>query len=71
MDIGVLASDTLELLRQRESDLCHPFSIGGGPRPASILPVNLPVRPAKWALPDIVVPDTSGGVTFCQTFTIP
>jgi len=63
-DIGVLAADTLEIfLGQGGATYAAPFSIGTSPSPGSVLVENLHGQSPKAGLPDIVVPDTSGGVT--------
>jgi hypothetical protein len=62
-DICVLQSDTLQIyLGQGGATYAAPFSIGTGPSPGSILVENLHGQSPKAGLPDIVIPDTSGGV---------
>lgn len=62
-DIGVLASDTLNVyLGQVGATYATPFSIGTGPSPGSLLFANLHGQSPTSGLPDLVVPDTSGGV---------
>jgi hypothetical protein len=69
-DIGVLASDTLEIfLGEGSATYATPFSIGTGPSPGSILVENLHGQSPKAGLPDIVVPDTSGGVIVLLNLT--
>jgi FG-GAP-like repeat/FG-GAP repeat len=62
LDVGVSASDTLEIyLGEGNATYTTPFAIGTGPSPGSILVEHLHGQPAA-SPPDIVVPDTSGGV---------
>jgi FG-GAP-like repeat len=62
-DICILESDTLEIyLGQGGATYAIPFSIGTGPSPGSILVEDLHGQSSKAGIPDIVVPDTSGGV---------
>jgi hypothetical protein len=58
-DVGVSAADTLIIyLGEGNATYAAPFAIGTGPSPGSILVEHLHAS----SLPDIVVPDTSGGV---------
>jgi len=62
-DIAVLESDTLEIyLGQGGGAYATPFEIGTGPSPGSLLVANVHGQLASAGLPDIVAPDTSGGV---------
>jgi hypothetical protein len=61
-DVGVLAADTLLIyLGEGNATYATPFAIGTGPSPGSILVEHLHELSTP-GLPDIVVPDTSGGV---------
>jgi len=65
-DIGVLAADTLEIyLGEGNATYATPFAIGTGPSPGSILVEHLHAA----NLPDIVVPDTAGGVMVLLNLT--
>jgi len=62
LDVGVLAADTLVVfLGEGNTTYATPFAIGTGPSPGSILVGHFHEQSAP-GLPDIVVPDTSGGV---------
>jgi len=62
-DIAILGSDTLEIfLGLGGAKYASPFEIGTGPAPGDILVENLHGQPPRAGLPDIVAPDTSGGV---------
>jgi hypothetical protein len=62
-DICELFSDTLEIyLGEGGATYATPFGIGTGPAPGSILVEDLHGQSAKAHIPDIVAPDTSGGV---------
>ena len=62
-DICVLAGSTMAIyLGEGGATYAAPFSIGAGPGPGSILVENLHGQSPEAHLPDIVVPDTSGGV---------
>jgi hypothetical protein len=62
-DILISGSDTLYIyLGEGAATYATPFSIGTGPSPGSILVENLHGQSAAKGLPDIVVPDSSGGV---------
>jgi hypothetical protein len=71
-DVGVLASDTL-LVYLGEGDTiasyAAPFSVGTGPSPGSILVENLHGQSKAADLPDIVIPDLSGGVAVLLNLT--
>jgi hypothetical protein len=63
LDIGVLAGETLEIyLGEGSATYATPFAIGTGPSPGSILTEDLHGQSPTGGLPDIVAPDTSGGV---------
>jgi len=69
-DIGILQGDTLEIyLGQGGATYAAPFSIGTGPSPGSVLVENLHGQSPKLDLPDIVVPDFSGGVMTLPNLT--
>jgi len=62
-DIAVLGADTLAIfLGTGGATYAAPFDIGTGPSPGSLLVANVHGQPASAALPDIVAPDSSGGV---------
>jgi hypothetical protein len=62
-DICELFSDTLEIyLGEGGATYATPLGIGTGPAPGSILVEDLHGQSAKAHIPDIVAPDTSGGV---------
>ncbi len=56
-------------LGQGGATYATPFSVGTGPSPGSILVENLHGQSPKAGLPDIVVPDTSGGVVVLLNLT--
>jgi hypothetical protein len=56
-------------LGQGGATYATPFYIGTGPSPGSILVENLHGQSPKTGLPDIVVPDTSGGVIVLLNLT--
>lgn len=63
LDLLVLQSDTLEIyLGEGNATFASPFSIGTGPSPGSIFVENLHGQSSKAGIPDIVEPDSSGGV---------
>jgi hypothetical protein len=65
-DIGVLPADTPEIyLGEGNATYAAPFAIGTGPSPGSILVKHLHAA----NLPDIVVPDTAGGVMVLLNLT--
>jgi hypothetical protein len=67
-DLLILGDDTLDVyLGQGNATYATPFSIGTGPSPAGLLLENLHGQSSKAGIPDIVAPDTSGGVIFCST----
>src|ERR1700722_1255500 len=69
-DIGVLAGDTLLLyLGQSGATYASPFGIGTGPSPGSLLTEDLHGQSPKANIPDIVVPDGSGGVDVLLNLT--
>jgi hypothetical protein len=71
-DIIELQSDTLEIYLGEggaSPSYAAPFSIGTGPSPGSILVANLHGQSPKAGLPDIVVPDTSGGIMVLPNLT--
>ena len=62
-DILVLENNTIEIyLGEGNATYAAPFAIGTGPSPGSILVEHLHGQSPKAGLPDIVVPDTSGGI---------
>jgi hypothetical protein len=62
-DIALQWADTLEIyLGQGGATYAAPFSIGTGVSPGALIVENLHGQPASSGLPDIVVPDFSGGV---------
>lgn len=62
-DICELVSDTLSIfLGEGGANYATPFSIGTGPSPGDILIENLHGQLPTAGKPDIVAPDTSGGV---------
>jgi hypothetical protein len=62
-DILMSGSDTLLIyLGESGSAYAAPFGVGTGPSPGSLLVENLHGQSPKKGLPDIVIPDTSGGV---------
>jgi hypothetical protein len=62
-DVLVLGSDTIEVyLGQGSATYASPFAIGTGPVPGSLLAETLHGQPPSAGVPDIVVPDYSGGV---------
>jgi VCBS repeat protein/FG-GAP repeat protein len=62
-DIGVMGGDTLAIfLGNGDGTFQVPFYIGGGPSPGDVLVENLHGQLPSAGLPDIVAPDTSGGV---------
>jgi FG-GAP-like repeat len=68
-DICVLEADTLEIyLGGGNATYATPFAIGTGPSPGSILVEHLHELSTP-GLPDIVVPDTSGGVMVLLNLT--
>jgi hypothetical protein len=69
LDVGVLAADTLVVfLGEGNTTYATPFAIGTGPSPGSILVEHLHSQSVA-GLPDIVVPDTSGGVMVLLNLT--
>ena len=63
-DVLVSGGDTIEVyLGQGSATYAAPFAIGTGPVPGSLLAENLHGQPPSAGLPDIVIPDYSGGVT--------
>jgi hypothetical protein len=68
-DVLNLASDTMEVyLGQGNATYATPFAIGTGPAPGSIVVGHFHEQ-ATPGLPDIVVPDFSGGVTVLTNST--
>jgi len=68
-DIFVLENDTIELfLGEGNVTYATPFNVGTGPSPGSILVEHLHGQ-SKAGLPDIVIPDLSGGVTVLLNLT--
>jgi len=62
-DLLISGSDTLYVyLGQGGATYAAPFSIGTGPSPGSLLVENLHGQSPTAGLPDVVVPDSSGGV---------
>jgi len=69
-DIGMLQGNTLEIyLGQGGATYATPFNIGTGPNPGSILLEGLHGQTATAGIPDIVEPDTSGGVMVLLNLT--
>ncbi|MGA2577369.1 MAG: VCBS repeat-containing protein [Bryobacteraceae bacterium] len=69
-DIEILQSDTIEIyLGEGGATYATPFCIGTGPFPGDILVENLHGQSPTKGLPDIVVPDTSGGVMVLLNLT--
>jgi hypothetical protein len=69
LDVGVLAADTLVVfLGEGNTTYATPFAIGTGPSPGSLLVEHLHSQSVA-GLPDIVVPDTSGGVMVLLNLT--
>ncbi len=71
-DVGVLASDTLLVYLGEggtSASYAAPFGVGTGPSPGSILVENLHGQSKAADLPDIVIPDLSGGVTVLLNLT--
>lgn len=70
LDILELEYNTLEIyLGEGNATYATPFSIGTGPSPGSIIVENLHRQSAKSDLPDIVAPDSSGGVMVLLNLT--
>jgi hypothetical protein len=62
-DVLVLGADSINVyLGQGGATYATPFAIGTGPLPGSLLTENLHGQSPSAGLPDIVVPDLSGGV---------
>jgi hypothetical protein len=69
-DILISGADTIEIyLGAGGATFATPFSIGTGPSPGSMLVENLHGQSRKAGLPDIVVPDSSGGVMVLVNLT--
>ena len=69
-DIGVLQGDTLEIyFGKGAAAYSSRFYIGTGPSPGGLFVANLHGQPPGKGLPDIVVPDTSGGVMVLLNLT--
>jgi hypothetical protein len=63
-DIGQMSADTFVIfLGTGGGGFADPFFIGTGPSPSDVLVENLHGQPPSAGLPDIVVPDYSGGLT--------
>jgi len=63
LDVAASGGDTLVIyLGEGDATFAAPFNIGTGPSPGSILVENLHGQSPSAGLPDIVVPDYSGGV---------
>jgi hypothetical protein len=63
LDILELGSDTVAIqLGNGDATFTKWFDIGTGPSPSGILVENLRGQPPSAGLPDIVTPDSSGGV---------
>jgi FG-GAP-like repeat len=62
-DLLILGDDTLDVyLGEGNAKYATPFGIGIGPSPDGLLLENLHGQSSKAGLPDIVAPDSSGGV---------
>jgi len=62
-DITLEAPNTIGIyLGQGSATYAAPFNIGAGPSPGSVLVENLHGQSPSAGIPDIVAPDTSGGV---------
>ena len=69
-DIIELINDTLQIyLGEGSATYATPFNVGTGPSPGSILAENLHGQSKAADLPDIVIPDLSGGVTVLLNLT--
>jgi FG-GAP-like repeat len=69
-DIIELFNDTLQIyLGEGSATYATPFNVGTGPSPGSILVENLHGQSKAADLPDIVIPDLSGGVTVLLNLT--
>jgi hypothetical protein len=69
-DLLILGDDTLDVyLGEGNATYATPFSIGTGPSPDGLLVENLHGQSAKAGIPDIVAPDTSGGVMILFNLT--
>jgi hypothetical protein len=69
-DIIELFNDTLQVyLGEGSATYAEPFNVGTGPSPGSILVENLHGQSKAADLPDIVIPDLSGGVTVLLNLT--
>ncbi len=69
-DVLVTGSDTLYIyLGVGDGTYANPLVVGTGPSPGSILVENLHGQSPIAGLPDIVVPDTSGGVLVLTNLT--
>ena len=69
-DVLTLGEDTLAVyLGEGNFTYAPPFNIGTGPSPANVLVEDLHGQAPKTGLPDIVAPDTSGGVIVLLNLT--
>jgi len=63
-DISLVQASTIGIyLGEGNGKLAAPFDIGAGPSPGSIYAANLRGQSPSTGLPDIAIPDFSGGVT--------
>jgi hypothetical protein len=70
LDILEVENDTLGIyLGKGSATFAAPFNVGTGPSPGSLLVENLHGQAKAADLPDIVVPDTSGGVVVLLNLT--
>jgi hypothetical protein len=71
-DVLTLGDETLAVyLGEGDMTYASPFYIGTGPSQANILVEDLHGQSPKSGLPDIVAPDTSGGVMVLLNLTKP
>ncbi len=61
-DVALLVGDIAVFLGQGDGTFAAPFFLGQGPSPGSIFSANLHGQKSAAGLPDLVLPDTTGGV---------